>query len=250
MHGPDKKPSRGVCQICGRAVVAFEYEHTGGCIRGGPTFTNGHEYNRNGKLANVRCPEHWNGLRVNRQELERAPTEDELELASKIRGSIVEAPVVPPPRDPNVFTFPVLRQAFPTLIAADIVSVQPMTAPLTIEALPYRYKSMSDNISYKGIDEADLVFALHNGTGLQGFGMLQNKPGLTLADVKRDLAEMDEKGYGKLQGSYSFDYYYGRPLKVTLDTEKKEIRRPDLYDRDAGPGTISRILAKLRSKQA
>lgn len=137
MHGPDKKPSRGVCQICGRPVVAFEYEARGGCFRPGPTLTNGHEYDRNGKLINVRCSEHWNGIRPNSYELNRAPTPEELELASKIRGSQVTYEA-PPPRDPNVFTFPVIKQVFPTLSAADIVSVQPMTGPLTIPVLPHK----------------------------------------------------------------------------------------------------------------
>ena len=136
MHGPDKKPSRGVCQVCGRPVVAYEYEARGGCFRPGPTLTNGHEYDRNGKLADVRCDEHWHGIRVNMRELNRAPTQEELELASKIRGSVVEPPPVEPPRDPNIFVFPVIKQVFPTLLASDIVGVQPMTAPLTIGSPP------------------------------------------------------------------------------------------------------------------
>jgi hypothetical protein len=137
MHGPDRKPSRGVCQVCGRPVVAYQYE-AGGCMRPGPTLVNGHEFDKNGRLINVRCPEHWDGLRPNSRELNRAPTQEDLELASKIRGSAVEAPVEQPPRDPNIFTFPVIKQVFPTLSASDIVGVQPMTGPLTIEPLPHK----------------------------------------------------------------------------------------------------------------
>ena len=141
MHGPDKKPSRGVCQVCGRPVVAYEYEASGGCFRPGPTLTNGHEYDRNGKLIDVRCPEHWNGIRPNSRELNRAPTQEELDLASKIRGSVVTYEE-PPPRDPNVFTFPVIKQVFPTLSAADIVGVQPMTVSLGPNTIfPFAMKS-------------------------------------------------------------------------------------------------------------
>lgn len=43
-----------------------------------------------------------------------------------------------PPFNPTKMVFPVLKQVFPTLLASDIVSVQPMTAPLTIEALPHK----------------------------------------------------------------------------------------------------------------
>ena len=126
MHGPDRKPSRGVCQVCGRPVVAYEYEASGGCIRPGPTFVNGHEF-KNGKLVAVRCPEHWNGLRVNSRELERAPTQEELELASKIRGSTVTYKA-PAPRDPNVLVLPMIARVYPTLLASEIVGVQPMSS--------------------------------------------------------------------------------------------------------------------------
>lgn len=128
MHGPNRKPSRGVCQVCGRPVVAFEHRSSGGCF-GHIYITNGHEF-KDGKLVEVRCPEHRNGLRVRQDELNRAPTQEELELASKIRGSAVEAPPVPPPRDPNVLTFPLIKQVYPTLLASDITAVQPMTVDL------------------------------------------------------------------------------------------------------------------------
>jgi hypothetical protein len=128
MHGPDKKPSRGVCQICGRPVVAYEYTSRSGCFS--YSGINGHTYNKHGKLVDVRCDEHINGLRPNSRELNRPPTEEELAFASKIRGSVVEAPPVQPPRDPNVLTFPVVKQVFPTLLASDIVGVQPMTVAI------------------------------------------------------------------------------------------------------------------------
>lgn len=137
MHGPDRKPSRGVCQVCGRPVVAYEFEARGGCFRPGPTVVNGHTYDRHGRLTEVRCPIHWDGIRPNSYELNRAPTQEDLELASKIRGSAVTYEE-PAPRDPNLFIFPRLNRVFPTLVAADIVDVQPMTGPLTIGLLPHK----------------------------------------------------------------------------------------------------------------
>lgn len=128
MHGPDRKPARGVCQICGRPVVAYGYEASGGCFHPGPTVINGHQF-KNGKLVRVRCDEHEYGIRPNLRELERHPTPEEIELASKIRG----APVgyeAPPPRDPNVLVMPAIGRVYPMLIAADIVAVQPMTKPI------------------------------------------------------------------------------------------------------------------------
>jgi hypothetical protein len=98
---------------------------------------NGHEFDKNDRLINVRCPEHWNGIRPNSYELNRVPSQEDLELASKIRGAEVTYEE-PPPRDPNIFTFPVIARRFPTLLASDIVSVQPMSGPLTIGLLPHK----------------------------------------------------------------------------------------------------------------
>lgn len=138
MHGPNKKPSRGVCQVCGRPVVAFEYEEKG-CIRPGPTIVNGHIYDRHDRLTKVRCHNHWNGILQNSRELDRPPTNEDLELASKIRGSKVTYKA-PPERDPNVLVLPLIAKVFPTLLAQDIASVQPMTAPLTMEVISSRTK--------------------------------------------------------------------------------------------------------------
>lgn len=80
MHNPKKKPSRGVCQVCGKPVPAIEMEDRDSCFRPAPTFIAGHEY-EGGKLIRVRCPEHWYGLRANTRELNRPATAEEMRLA-------------------------------------------------------------------------------------------------------------------------------------------------------------------------
>lgn len=89
MHSPKKKPSRGVCQVCGKAVPAIERPDYGSCFRPAPTYVDGHDYDKNGKLVSVRCKEHWNGLQVNTREINRPASQEELELAAKIRGPAV-----------------------------------------------------------------------------------------------------------------------------------------------------------------
>lgn len=98
-------------------------------------------------------------------------------------------------------------------------------------------------ISYEGIDEAELIHALHHGTRAQGMGVLHNRPSLTVEDVRAEPAERPA------HVRYSFDYYHGRPLKVRLDTDAKEFD-PRLYDRDAGTGTAQQVVDRLRAKAA
>lgn len=106
---------------------------------------------------------------------------------------------------------------------------------------------MSD-LSYEGLTEAELIHALYHGTHAQGMGYLHNRPGLSLADVDSDIAN----GYlmSKENGVIHVDYYYGRPLKVWIDTVHKAIN-PGLYDRDAGRDAawtvISSALARKRA---
>lgn len=80
MHNPKKKPSRGVCGVCGRPVVAISRDSRGSFM----SFETGHTY-KNGKLVSVRCPDHYDGLTVNTRALNAAPTEDDLRLLAAIR---------------------------------------------------------------------------------------------------------------------------------------------------------------------
>ena len=100
-----------------------------------------------------------------------------------------------------------------------------------------------DNISYKGIDESELIHALYHGTRPLGMGYLHNMDALSLDDVRLALAERDECS------RYDFDYFFGRPLKLRLDTVTKTFRAR-LYDRDAGIGAAQAIVDGLRGKAA
>lgn len=62
-----RKPQRGVCGVCGCAVVAPSFEqrsalaHKMGCSLGRDALSgwaNGHEVDMHGKLLKVRCPQH------------------------------------------------------------------------------------------------------------------------------------------------------------------------------------------------
>lgn len=112
-------------------------------------------------------------------------------------------------------------------------------------------------ISYDGIDEAVLVHALYHGTRALGMGVFQNVEGLTLDQVKRELEAAYPKGdYGipamnlpnaTGEKNIYFDYYHGRPLKLTLDRVTKTFEDRG-YDRDAGAGAAQKIVDGLRSR--
>lgn len=110
-------------------------------------------------------------------------------------------------------------------------------------------------INYDGIDEATLIHALYHGTRPLGMGVFQNIAGLTLEDVKTELdGAYKRPEYGiphldhpnqEFDGTISFDYYHGRPLKLTLNTKDKTFEER-LYDRDAGQGAAKAIVDKLK----
>lgn len=99
---------------------------------------------------------------------------------------------------------------------------------------------MSGVLSYEGIDEAVLVHALYHGTRPLGTGILHDAPNLTIEQVRADLAKFARRD------GYYFDYYRGRPLKMSVDTKAKTITTA-LYDRDAGHGMAAGIVAGLRA---
>ena len=114
---------------------------------------------------------------------------------------------------------------------------------------------MNDEISYEGIDEAVLIHGLYHGTRPLGLGFLQNVDGLTVDQVRAELAsayKRPEYGVPALDapneehdGNIRFDYFHGRPLKLTLNTKAKTFA-PRLYDRDAGSGAAQRVVDSLR----
>ena len=83
------------------------------------------------------------------------------------------------------------------------------------------------SIDISGVDRAELLAALYNGTSPLGFGKNH--------DLGRDMTVEEAKDIlGKTEGKFSFDYLLGRPLKMWIDdTEPNTLQRPDLYDRDS-----------------
>ena len=92
---------------------------------------------------------------------------------------------------------------------------------------------MENQISIAGLNKAELLAALFNGSHAQGMGFLQNHAEqMTLAEA----AELLRKG------TY-FDYVRGRVLKVDL---KGDEFYTGLYNRDVGQGAAERIVEGLR----
>ena len=121
---------------------------------------------------------------------------------------------------------------------------------------------MSENdISYEGIDEAELVHGLYHGTRALGMGRLHDAAGLSVEQVRADLEAMKPQrplsapqdlpgGHGNREGDVLYlDYYRGRPLKCSIDTGRKLLRGVRLYDRDAGPGACAAVMERLRGKR-
>ena len=94
---------------------------------------------------------------------------------------------------------------------------------------------MSNKVSIKGMDKADVLAALYNNTHPQGMGFLHYKP----APMTRD--EADEI----LKAGASFDYLHGRVMKVDLSADEFD---PRLYDRDNFPGAAQKAVDSIQAK--
>lgn len=106
---------------------------------------------------------------------------------------------------------------------------------------------MSAPLLYEGLTEAEVILALHNGTRPLGMGHVHNKPGFSLEDAQ---AYVDHaKEYPAFGGLLRFDYVCGRPLKVALDPQTKELHRADLYDRDAGPDACALVIGRALAEK-
>ena len=111
-----------------------------------------------------------------------------------------------------------------------------------------------EKISIKGLDKAEVLAALHNGTQPLGMGRLQAIPEMTVEMARGYLKRGDDHAEGlqaiRDQGGIVighepmyFDYLCGRPLKIDISTDEID---PRLYDRDAGEGACARAIASIR----
>lgn len=92
---------------------------------------------------------------------------------------------------------------------------------------------MSDTINLNGLDKAEVLAALYNGSRAQGMGFLQYNGEPMQAEEARELLE---------RNTY-FDYLKGRVMKIDLAGDTLD---PWLYDRDNGHGAAERIINALR----
>ena len=101
------------------------------------------------------------------------------------------------------------------------------------------------SLNIEGLDRAELLAALHNGTRALGLGALHDlgRP-MTREEAQR---EIDARALPN--GDVRFDYVQGRPIKVAF--RGGELLHERLFDRDApgGDGSCSRIIEKLREHQ-
>ena len=89
-------------------------------------------------------------------------------------------------------------------------------------------------INIKGLDKAQLLVELYNHSHQQGMGMLQPARNLTVEDAKK-----------LLEQTTSFDYLYGKVMKVDLSGDEFE---EWLYDRDNGQGMAKKIVDDMRKE--
>lgn len=98
-------------------------------------------------------------------------------------------------------------------------------------------------MDYTGISEFVLLRKLWEKTRPVGIGIQLDK-------IRAGAIPMDaeiEQAFRRCDNTVYVDYLCGRPLKVTLDTQKKCMHGAHLYDRDAGAGVAESVLAELRT---
>lgn len=89
-------------------------------------------------------------------------------------------------------------------------------------------------IDIKGLDKAEVLLALYNGSHCQGLSFLGSVDSYTLDDARVD--------YENSRNKY-FDYLHGHVLKVDLSGDEFD---DALYDRDCGDGAAQRVINTLR----
>jgi len=87
-------------------------------------------------------------------------------------------------------------------------------------------------MNIKGLDKAEVMLALYNGSHQQGMSFL----GYQQAGGREPTVE-DCRSY--LERSTYVDYFFGRVLKCELGGDELNLR---LYDRDCGEGEGERVL--------
>jgi hypothetical protein len=107
---------------------------------------------------------------------------------------------------------------------------------------------LMDKFMLDGLDPAVLLKHLHNGTHSIGMGVMHDlMREITTEEARADFEAMRQKAAGYGDTWFKFDYYHGRPLKVTFFPDG-EVKGWQLYDRDAGAGKFARAVAAAREE--
>ena len=90
-------------------------------------------------------------------------------------------------------------------------------------------------ISLEGLNKADVLAALYNGSRPLGMGFLHCDPTPMAREEAQEILNEDRRPY--------FDYLKGRVMKIDLSGDELN---PYLYDRDNGNGAAFLIIQSLR----
>ena len=87
-------------------------------------------------------------------------------------------------------------------------------------------------MNIEGLDKAEVLAALYNGSRQQGMGFRQTRgaEGMTVEQAREELTN-NEQQY--------FDYLHGRVMKISLCGDELNTA---LYNRDNGEGAAERII--------
>jgi hypothetical protein len=98
-------------------------------------------------------------------------------------------------------------------------------------------------IDITAVDKYDLIAALCNGTDVIGLGSMDPMSGETI--TRQHIIDYLEQQPDR--EILSFDYLFGRPLKVALVPQDGKLLLDCwwLYDRDSGPGRALEIVKAL-----
>lgn len=91
-------------------------------------------------------------------------------------------------------------------------------------------------VNIEGLDKAEVLKELYNNSKVQGLGFLQATGRPMTIEEAREL----------LKVQISFDYLYGKIMKVDLESDIEF--REWLYDRDNGAGAAERVVSRLRGR--
>lgn len=92
-------------------------------------------------------------------------------------------------------------------------------------------------VDISGLDKAEVLYELYNGSHCQGMSFLGAVDHYTLDDARADYEASPDK---------YFDYLYGHVMKVHLDKDEFDSWG---YDRDCGDGAAQSVIDGLRKKK-